>query len=241
MNIKEKMNKVIFKESDKKFIIIDILFNIILCLIGLCVLKTTGIEYIKVLRYFYLIFYVVAFFSLIAYFSNRRKGDYELLYFAFINVYVGSFALIYRDYQNSYFILGCSVLIYTIANLYNRGVRINTLNNEKNLEFFPKLFVTLVLTLFCLGISFFLYQGNAVEFLIVGYFFLTFGLLSLLEPMLTIIMKNDKVMKFVVDKKASEPVKSVVKRQVKKPVKVTVEEPKKVVRKRTTKKKEENI
>ena len=115
------MKKIILKEFEKCYLIIDIVFYNIICIIGLIVLSTDGLDLISLIKYFYLLFFVIAFFATLAYFSNRRKGDYEFLLYAFINVYVGTFALVYINYNNPWLILGCSMLVYTIANSLNRA------------------------------------------------------------------------------------------------------------------------
>ena len=116
------MKKVVVTETDKYIIFVDIVLYLVIALMGFAILSINDINGIYTLKYLYVAFYVVAFFSVAAYFINRRKGDYEFLFFGLINVVVGSFAMINSNFYCNYFILGCSILIYSIANTINKGL-----------------------------------------------------------------------------------------------------------------------
>ena len=217
------MKKIIIKEFEKCYLIIDIVFYNIICIIGLVVLTTDGLDLISLIKYFYLLFFVIAFFATLAYFSNRRKGDYEFLLYAFINVYVGTFALVYINYNNPWLILGCSMLVYTIANSLNRGLHVKLLDEENNCAVIVKFAVLVLITLLSLFVAINLLSHSVIGNELMGYYFLGFGLFSLIEPYMTILLRNKKVNDYLLEKnKDKKEVKTVQKREVKKPVKKPV-------------------
>ena len=87
------MNRIIFKESGKCHLFVDLILYLLITVIGFIVLFSNCLNN-NILDYLYAIFYVIAIISLIAYFSNRRLNDYESLLFCLINVFVGTFALL---------------------------------------------------------------------------------------------------------------------------------------------------
>ena len=230
------MKKVIFRETNKYLVIVDIILYNLICLIGIGILRTEGLEFLNPLRYTYGIFFMVAFISIFAYFINRRKDDYEFLLFGLINIYVGSFSLIYSSYSQAWFILGCAMLVYTIANILNKGIHIKALNDINSVSVVSKFSILTVLTILSIYVAINLFLHNKFECKLLGYYFLTYGLISLIEPYLYIIIRNKKLSKYLCGKeeeapvieepvveKKEEPVKSksktIVKRQVKKPLK----------------------
>lgn len=233
------MKKVLFRETDKCLLIVDIILYNLICLIGIAILYTEGIEYLNPLNYCFVIFFIVAFFSLIAYFSNRRKDDYEFLLFGLINIYVGSFSLIYSTYKQFWIILGCAMLVYTIANILNKGIHIKALDEKNSVSAVSKLSILSLLTILTLFTAINLFLHDKIESTILGYYFLAFGLISLIEPYLYIIVSNKKLSKYLCGKECIEEkiikevekekkevkkeekpkLKTLPKRQVKKPIK----------------------
>ncbi|UKI58726.1 MAG: hypothetical protein L6V81_05005 [Clostridium sp.] len=63
--------------------------------------------------------------SLVAYFVNRRPEDYEFLFFGLINIIVGTYVLVNELFPNSCLIVGSAILIYSIANVLNKGYHTN--------------------------------------------------------------------------------------------------------------------
>lgn len=211
------IKKEIIKESKKCYLIVDIVFYIIICLIGSEVLFLNELKYVSTLKYLYLIFYIIAFFSVVAYFVNRRKHDYEFLYFALINIYAGSFVLIYSNYLSPNFIVGCSLLIYTIMNGFNKGIHAYRLDYNNKIESVSKLSIMLALMLLSIFTSIYFYKYLIIDNEVLGYYFLTFGLISLLEPFLCIVLNNKSISKKMLrnDIKRIE-VKKITKKEIKK-------------------------
>ena len=220
------MKKVVVTETDKYIIFVDIVLYLVIALMGFAILSINDINGIYTLKYLYVAFYVVAFFSVAAYFINRRKGDYEFLFFGLINVVVGSFAMINSNFYCNYFILGCSILIYSIANTINKGFYSKKLEANSNPFVVAKFSITLLLSLLGLFVAIKFYFTETIFNEVLGYYFITFGLLSLIEPLLVILINNnDAINNYLIN---SEEVVIGNAKEVKKVEKVS-EEPKKVV------------
>ncbi len=185
------MKKVIVTETDRYIIFVDIVLYLVIALMGFVILSIKDIDGAYTLKYLYVAFYVVAFFAVAAYFINRRKGDYEFLFFGLINVVVGSFALVNSNFYCNYFILGCSILIYSIANTINRGFYSKRLEDSSNPFVVAKFSTTLLLSLLGLFVAIKFYFTETIFNEVLGYYFISFGLLSLIEPLLVILINNN--------------------------------------------------
>lgn len=193
------MKRVIIKEFEKTYLILDIMLYTIFVVVGFILLNFSEIELLNPIKYASPLFYMFGFFSLLAYFLNRREGDYELLIFGFINVCIASFILIYVSFPNSAFIMADAVLVYSIANVINKGYHCKLLLNKKDINFFPKVSVTILLLLLGVFIVSALYTKIEVGSLILGYYFIIFGLLSLLEPLISILTRNIKLENYILE------------------------------------------
>ena len=193
------MNKVILKEFDRKYIIVDIIFYCLLVLLGFILLNFAEMGLSDPIKYAPFMFFSIAFFSIFAYFVNRRKDEYEFLLFGFINVVVATFILVYTAYPDSGFILADAVLLYSIANVLNKGYSCKKMVEERDINFFTKVSVTTLLLFLGVFVVASLYNKVEVGILILGYYFIIFGLLSLLEPLNSIVLKNEKLQKRIFD------------------------------------------
>ena len=191
------MNKVILEEFKKPIYAIDIALYVIFVISGFILLNFSEIGLNDPTPYAPFIFYTFAFFTILAYFANRRKGDYELLMFGLIDVIVATFILINMYALEGKFIMADSVLIYSIAIVINKAIMCNKLLKERNLNFFPKVSVTILLIILGVFIVSSLYNKIEVGVMILGYYFIIFGLLSLLEPLMAIISQNKSFHKYV--------------------------------------------
>ena len=191
------MNKVVVKELERKLLVIDIMLYCVFITVGFILLNFPSIDALSPIEYASPLFYMFAFFSLLAYFVNRRKGNYELLMFGFINVIVASFILIYESYPDSGFILADAVLVYSLAIVLNKGYHCGVLLKERNVNFYIKVSVTILLLFLGVFVVSSLYNKIEVGSMILGYYFIVFGLLSLIEPLMEILTNNKDVEKMM--------------------------------------------
>jgi hypothetical protein len=193
------MKKEVLKEFKKEYLWIKILFYGLFTLVGFELLHFSDLGFTNPIKYVPVIFFVFAFLSLFAYFSNRIKGNYELLYFGLINVITGTFVLINRIYPDSGFILADAVLLYAILNVLNSCYTCIRLFKNKDVSVFMKIAVTFMLLFLGVFVISALYDKVEFGTLILGYYFSAFGLLSLLEIFTTIIVSNKSYQKRILN------------------------------------------
>ncbi len=189
------MNKVILKEFNKEHLSIKVIFYCLFTLVGFELLHFSDLGFINPIGYIPAIFYCFAFLSLFTYFLNRVEGTYELLYFGLINVITGTFILVNIHYPDSGFILSDGVLLYSILNVINCTISCSKLFKEKNIRFFMKSAITILLLFLGVFVVSALYDKVEFGVLILGYYFVAFGLLNLLEIFTNIIFNNKKLQK----------------------------------------------
>ena len=193
------MKKFVVKEIDKNLILLDVMLYTIFIVTGFILLNFSSIELVNPVKYASPLFYMFGFFSLLVYFLNRKERDYELLIFGFINVCIASFILIYMSFPDSGFILADAVLVYSLANVVNKGYACKELAEKKDINFFPKVSVTILLLLLGVFVVSSLYTKVEVGSLILGYYFIIFGFFSLLEPLMNVLSRNISVEEKVLD------------------------------------------
>lgn len=231
------MNKVVLKEFERKHIIIDILFYSMFVILGFVILNFAEMGLSNPIKHAPCMFFTIAFLSLLAYFANRREDEYEYLLFGFINVVVGTFILVYTAYPNSGFILADAVLLYSIANVLNKGYSCKKLIANRDINFFTKISITILLLFLGVFVVSCLYDKVGVGIYILGYYFTIFGLLSLLEPLNSILFDDPSLRKVIFEFLSydkEEPKKETIKEEAKEVVPEEVA--KKTTRKTTTKK-----
>lgn len=194
------MKKVVIKEVEKNLVILDIMLYVVFTVVGFILLNFSNIELLNPINYASPLFYMFGFFSLLIYFFNRSNRDYEFLIFGFINVCVASFILVFQTFPDTGFILSDAILVYSICNVINKGYSCKNMLKNKDLNFFPKVSVTILLLLLGVFVVSSLYLKSEVGSLILGYYFIIFGLLSMLEPLMSILIKNVKFEQFMLDK-----------------------------------------
>ena len=191
------MNKVVIKELEKRYLIVEILLYLMYAVTGFALLGVCKDKLFDVMDYAYAFFYSLAFFTLLAYFINRRPINYELLFLGLINVCVGSFVLAYMAFPSGGFILSDAVLVYAICNVINKLYHCKKMIEERDINFFPKIAVTIMLFFIGVVVVSELYTKISAGILILGYYFAVFGLLSMLEPLTKVLSNNKSIKEFV--------------------------------------------
>lgn len=193
------MRKEIIKESNKKILLVDIVLYMVFVIVGYFLLNIEEPSIINLTECTYTLFYLFGFFALFAYFVNRIEDNYEFLMFGFINVCIATFILIFSNYPNTGFILSDAILIYAIANVINKFYYSKQLFDKKDINFFPKFSIALFLLLLGVFVVSSLYSKVQVANIILGYYFVIFGLLSLLEPLIKVLLNNKKIEQQILD------------------------------------------
>ena len=187
------MKKEIIKEKDKTLIGLDIMLYVIYAVVGYILLRVSDVVSFDSVDCASPLLYMFGFFSLLTYFLNRRKDDYEQLFFGFINIVTATFLLVNAHYPNTGFVMADALLIYSIAIVLNKGYHAKKLLEKGDINFFVKLPMTVILTILGVLVVANIYNKIDVGNTILGYYFLVFGLISLLEPLMYILLSNNGI------------------------------------------------
>ena len=242
--------KRIFKEFDRTLYSVDIMFYSIMTLIGYFLVNSDLYGGVQIYQYMITVFFVFAFFSILSYFLNRRKNDYEFLYFGLINICVSAFLLLNKTNTDIYFIVGNSVLFYVLSYTLNKVISCYKLIKKKSLNYMPKSAITVLIVVLSVIVIVELKGKMDVAYMIFGYYFLGFGLLSLIEVLLIILFNGKSFRKELIDvlnydevklleKKQKSKIKQVKSKRISPKTKEELE-PKKKKRKRKKKVNEDN-
>lgn len=187
------MKKEIIKEKDKALIGLDIMLYVIYAVIGYVLLRVSEMITFDPIDCASPLLFMFGFFSLLTYFLNRRKDDYEQLFFGFINIVTATFLLLYSYYPNTGFVMADAMLIYSIFIVLNKGYHAKKMLEKGDINFFVKLPMTIILTILGILVVTNIYNKIDVGNIILGYYFMTFGLISLLEPLMYILLSNNGI------------------------------------------------
>ena len=205
------MRRRVVKEFDKTIYAIDIMLYAIMGIIGYMLLQFSGMPNLDVEQYIIGIFFIFGFISLLAYFLNRRKGDYEFLFFGAINILVAVFIKLNAVHNDLNYIVSISLLFYSLAYFLNKIIHVCKLVKEKNLNSIPKISVSLLVVVLTLVTMVTVYTKFDVAIMIYGYYFIGFALLSLIEVLLILLFNGKTFRKKLIDMLNYDEVKPVKK------------------------------
>ncbi len=174
--MEKKVNKKVF---------ITLALYLVITLIGTIVMSFPAFGYLNPVYYASILFYTFAFFNVIAYFFGRddKNKSYELLYFCLINIVAASYLFI-SNYAEAPTTLGTGFLIYTLLVAVNRVYHMGELKKKKDTLWIVRAMATvLILFLGILTIQNFYREITEVQTLMIGYYFITFGVVSILETL----------------------------------------------------------
>ena len=205
------MRRRVVKEFDKTIYAIDIMLYAIMGIIGYMLLQFSSMPNLDIEQYIIGIFFIFGFISLLAYFLNRRKGDYEFLFFGAINILVAAFIKLNAVHNDLNYIVSVSLLFYSLAYFLNKIIHVCKLVKEKNLNSIPKISVSLLVVVLTLVTMVTVYTKFDVAIMIYGYYFIGFALLSLIEVLLILLFNGKTFRKKLIDMLNYDEVKPVKK------------------------------
>lgn len=206
----------IIKESNKTHLAVDVMLYFVYVLVGYLLIRFPQIEELKPIEYAPVIFYTIGFFSLIAYFINRRKGNYEFLFLGLINIATGTFITFNAYTEDTGKALGYAILIYSLLVVLNKGYHTVKLSKEKNINSFAEAGVTIMLVLLGFLVLQNLFKSQTMQTLILGYYFLVFGIFSLIEIGLILLLRIPKINKYFEDLINDRDTKNIKPEEIKK-------------------------
>lgn len=213
------MKKVVIKELDKTFLGIDLMLYCIYVVMGYILIGFPEVEILNPMEYSPVLFFMFGFFSLVAYFSNRRVGNYEYLFLGLINVMVATFVLAHAFFGNDALIMALAVSIYSLSIILNKSYYLVHMLKNKDINFYPKTITVILLIFIGLLTVSPIFAKYAAANMILGYYFMAFGLVNLLEVLITIIIRNPRLDSALTSIFGLSPVKTAKKKVVLKEIK----------------------
>lgn len=182
---------------------IDIAIYSIYLIIGFMFINFTKCFYFPIVKNVYLVFFILAMLFILAHFLNKRNNDFEFLTNALICILTGSYVLLLYDLGNINVVIQNAVLLFAILMIINKWVNTCRLYKNKDINFLPKMLVTILMILYGLFTLIILYNKftfGSFGYLLLGHFFLIIGVICLIEPLALIIMRSPYVESYLLKK-----------------------------------------
>ena len=213
------MKKVVIKELDRTFLGIDLMLYCIYVVMGYILIGFPEVEILNPMEYSPVLFFMFGFFSLVAYFLNRRVGNYEYLFLGLINVMVATFVLVHAFFGNDALIMALVISIYSLSIILNKSYYLVHMLKNKDINFYPKTITVILLIFIGLLTVSPIFAKYAAANMILGYYLMAFGLVNLLEVLLTILIRNPRLDNVLTSIFGLAPVKTTKKKVVLKEIK----------------------
>jgi len=196
----------------------EIILYTLLIFLGIIIMLYPSFGLLNSIHYISSLFLIFAFFIIIVYFIAREKGNYNLLFEALISIITATFMFITSD-GNPSFILGSGILIFTLLTLVNKGIDIYRYRVEY--IWIIKFIITFLIAFLGFLTINNLYRELSVQTLMIGYYFVTFGIISLIEPVIYLFIPKNKISillkEFLTEEEIEKaPIKTETKKQTKK-------------------------
>lgn len=209
-------------------LIANLILSVIVLIMGIIIMIFKAFGLTDIILYVSILFYIFAFFSIIAYFIKRREGDYELLLLSLINIIVATYMFVFQN-DNLPMILGSAMTVYTILMVANRGYKVLMLKNQDNFVWTVKFIMTFLLAFVGILTTINLFNETTVQTMMMGYYFISTGVLMTIESAIELFV-TDRAFNKIVSKLIDEETKEL--EEIKEEVVVTAtikETPKKKV------------
>ena len=193
--------KKTLKNSDLS-LITQVLLSLLIMIMGIIIMIFKAFGLVEIVLYISILFYVLAFLSILAYFIKRKEGDYEILLLALISVITATFLFVFKN-DNVPMILGIGMTIFTILEIMNRIYKIVILKKEENFMWIIKFIITFVIGVLGLLTTINLFKEITVQTMMIAYYFITFGFLLSIENFIELFM-TDKQFKKILSKMLDE-------------------------------------
>lgn len=177
--------KIFNKKLDRTDKINLIISSIILLLGIILMILSPATDYAPITM-LYLTFIVYSLIKLLEYFLTKPKDDNEELYTAIICAIASLSGFKFIDY-NTQMVLSLTLAVWVGAMSIIRLIKIDYLHDRNDKLMYINLGTFFLFLLLGLLTSINLYFSETVQFLMLGFFFITVGLLDLAEDLIRII------------------------------------------------------
>lgn len=173
-------------ESEK---LVDLVIYFLVIILGVVVLASSfyGVE--NHLNFIATIYYILSAVFFIAYFVFRKPFRYEKLFISLATAIVST-TLFFSRPEKALLMLGMSIFVFTALLLIIKLFGVLVLKKEKKSEWEVKIIISLFITLIGVLSGYVLVHQVFFQMTIYGYFFIVFGIISLFEPVILILLSE---------------------------------------------------
>lgn len=188
------MNRI----KNNKVLNIDLTVFILMFIVGIVTMINPIIGFNAPALYSSIIFFILTFFSFFSYFIIRNhKEGYENLFFSLICAITAAYLFVF-EYASLSYGLGSAYLTFTLLNTINKIYHIEKLKKDNNsLWILRSIFLILILFLSILTIQNFYREISSVQTIMIGYFLITYGVLSIVEIFILDKVSSSTFEKFI--------------------------------------------
>lgn len=178
--------------SKEKLLNSNIILSILILLMGVIIMIFKSFGLIDLKLYMSVLFFILAFISTIAYFVNKKEGDYEILIQALVSVITATYIIVLGNESVSC-TLGMGLVIFNVLEIINRIVVIIKLKNKDNLSWIIKFITTFAIFVLAVLTSINLFKDITVPTMMIAYYFITFGFILSLENFIITFASDKKI------------------------------------------------
>lgn len=180
-------------EAKDKKILMSLITYLVAFIVGLVSMIFPALGFKNPILYASVVFYIISFFGIFGYFASHEDSkDYELLFFSLGGILAASYLFI-SEFAKVSFAMGTGFLIFMTVITINKIYYTRRMKNSgSNLWMLRAISLILILFLSVLTIQNFYRDISDVKTVMLGYYFLTFGLLSAVE-LLTVTQISEKM------------------------------------------------
>lgn len=184
------------KQSIKSSVVCETILYVLYVVVGILMLMFPSFGISNQVFFISMIFLILAFFSFGLYFLNKKYSDYDMLYLSIINVAVGVYLYLFKNDTISS-TLAVSCLVFSVSFLISRAYNIYLLYQKNNYIWLVKIITTVLICFLGSLTTTNLFKELTVPVLMMGYFYLAFGVVCILEPIFELFISDKKFSKYV--------------------------------------------
>jgi len=132
---------------------------------------------------FYYIMYFCAVIKLIEYFITKEDGDYENILVAMVSVIAGTAGIVFH-FSNTPIVLSITLISWVSALAIIKLIKVDYLMDRKNKMWYAEIITLGIFVLIGILTSINLYFSASVQTLMLGFFFLTMGIVEMVYPLI---------------------------------------------------------
>ncbi len=174
--------------------LIDIVTYFLILILGIVMVAMSFGKISNHIIFIMTFFYILSAILLVSYFLYRKEQNYEKLFLSLSSAIMAG-SLYYVSDIKSMICLGVSLFVFITLVVIVKSIDIFRHYKNKGIECEVKSIVTLFLVLAGIISGYILTNQYFFQLIVYGYFFIVFGLISLFEPIILVLLDYKKITK----------------------------------------------